>query len=68
MPDEEFGGARSCDIEGSADPRVWTGTFRLVCDGSEPPELEIEETDVITAPAEPLVVPVGPAREGDPRA
>ena len=51
-----------------ADPRVGTGTFRLVCDGSEPPELEIEETDVISAPAEPLVVPAGPAREGDPRA
>jgi hypothetical protein len=48
------------------DPKVGTGAFRLVCDGMEPPELEIEETEVITAPAEPLVVPVGPGREGDP--
>jgi hypothetical protein len=47
---------------------VGTGTFRLVCDGSEPPELEIQETDVISAPAEPLVVPAGPARVGDPQA
>ncbi len=51
-----------------ADPRVGTGTFRLVCDGSEPPELEMEETDVISAPAEPLVVPAGPARVGDAQA
>jgi hypothetical protein len=35
----------------------------------EPPELEIEEETVIEAPAEPLVVPAGPARrEGDPTA
>ena len=51
-----------------ADPQVGTGTFRLVCAGSEPPELEMEETDVITAPAEPLVVPAGPSRVGDPQA
>ena len=44
-----------------ADGNVGTGAFRLVCDGTDPPELEIEETDVITAPAEPLEVPVGPA-------
>jgi hypothetical protein len=50
-----------------ADPKLGTGAFRLICDGMEPPELEIEETEVIEAPAEPLVVPVGPAREGDPR-
>jgi hypothetical protein len=31
----------------------------------EPPELEIEETEVITAPAEPLVVPVGPPQRED---
>jgi hypothetical protein len=50
-----------------ADPKVGTGAFRLVCDGMEPPELEIEETEVITAPAEPLVVPAGPEREHEPR-
>lgn len=49
-----------------ADPKIGTGTFRLVCDGMEPPELELEQTDAIAAPAEPLVVPVGPSREGDP--
>ncbi len=48
------------------DPKVGTGAFRLVCDGMEPPELEIEETDVISAPTEPLEVPVGPVREGTP--
>lgn len=51
-----------------SDPKIGTGTFRLVCDGNEPPELEIEQTDVIAAPAEPLVVPVGPSRVGDPTA
>jgi hypothetical protein len=52
-----------------ADAKLGTGAFRLVCDGSEPPELEIEETEVIEAPVEPLTVPVpaGPPREGDPR-
>jgi hypothetical protein len=50
-----------------ADAKLGTGAFRLICDGNEPPELEIEETEVITAPAEPLVVPTGPSREGDPR-
>jgi hypothetical protein len=48
------------------DPQLGTGAFRLVCDGMEPPELEIEETDVIEAPTGPLVVPVGPSRENDP--
>ena len=48
------------------DGKVGTGSFRLICDGMEPPELEIEETEVITAPAEPMVVPVGPRRENDP--
>jgi hypothetical protein len=48
------------------DPKIGTGAFRLVCDGMEPPELEIEETDVISAPTEPFEVPVGPAREGTP--
>jgi len=52
-------------LEGDA--KLGTGAFRLVCDGMEPPELEIEETEVVTAPAEPLVVPAGPGREGDPR-
>jgi hypothetical protein len=33
----------------------------------EPPELETEDFEVIEAPAAPLEVPVGPAREGDPR-
>ena len=51
-----------------ADGRIGTGTFRLVCDGSEPPELELEEESVIEAPAEPLVIPAGPSREGDPTA
>ena len=53
-----------------ADSKLGTGAFRLVCDGAEPPELDIEETEVIEAPAEPLTVPVpaGPPREGDPQA
>jgi len=51
-----------------ADPTLGTGAFRLVCDGMEPPELEVEEFQVIEAPAEPLEVPVGPSREGDPQA
>jgi hypothetical protein len=49
-----------------ADPQLGTGTFRLVCDGSEPPELELEEEAVAPAPAQPLEVPAGPRREGDP--
>jgi hypothetical protein len=49
-----------------ADSRIGTGAFRLVCDGMEPPELEIEETDEILAPTEPLIVPVSPRREGEP--
>lgn len=48
-----------------ADPKLGTGAFRLICDGMEPPELELEETDTITAPAEPIYVPVGPAREDE---
>ena len=51
-----------------ADPAIGTGAFRLVCDGMEPPELDIEETEVIEAPAEPLVVPAGPTRPGEPTA
>lgn len=50
-----------------ADAKLGTGSFRLVCDGMDPPELEIEETEVIRAPAEPLVIPVGPEREDEPR-
>ena len=50
-----------------ADPNLGTGAFRLVCDGMEPPELEVEEFQVIEAPAEPLEVPVGPSREDDPQ-
>ena len=51
-----------------ADSKLGTGAFRLVCDGAEPPELDIEETEVIEAPAEPLTVPVpaGPSREAEP--
>ncbi len=45
-----------------ADGRIGTGSFRLVCDGMEPPELDIEESEAIRGPAEPLVVPVGPSR------
>ena len=45
-------------LEGDA--KVGTGAFRLVCDGMEPPELEIEEVEAISAPVEPLEVPVGP--------
>jgi len=48
------------------DPKVGTGAFRLVCDGMEPPELEIEEVEAISAPVEPLEVPVGPGRPGEP--
>jgi hypothetical protein len=51
-----------------ADGAIGTGAFRLVCDGMEPPELEIDEEVTIEAPAEPLVVPAGPRREGDPYA
>jgi hypothetical protein len=51
-----------------ADAKLGTGAFRLVCDGMEPPELEIDEEAVIQAPAEPLVIPAGPPREGDPYA
>ena len=50
-----------------ADGRVGTGTFRLVCDGMEPPELDVEQEAVIGAPAEPVVVPSGPRRD-EPRA
>jgi hypothetical protein len=50
------------------DGAIGTGAFRLVCDGMEPPELEIDEEIVVEAPTEPLVVPVGPRREGDPTA
>ena len=49
-----------------ADPQLGTGTFRLVCDGSEPPELEIEETDAVSREQEqPLLVPVSPAGPGE---
>ena len=44
-------------LEGDA--KVGTGAFRLVCDGMEPPELEIEEVEAISAPVEPLEVPSG---------
>jgi hypothetical protein len=50
-----------------ADPKIGTGAFRLVCDGMEPPELELEHTDELLAPTEPLIVPAAPGREGDPR-
>jgi hypothetical protein len=50
-----------------ADAKLGTGAFRLVCDGMEPPELETEDFEVIESPVEPLEVPVGPGREGDPR-
>src|ERR1700752_4068392 len=49
------------------DPKVGTGAFRLVCDGMEPPELELTEEDILMAPTEPLIVPVSPSRENDPR-
>jgi hypothetical protein len=51
-----------------SDPKLGTGAFRLVCDGMEPPELEIEEVEVIGAPAEPLEIPAGPSRPGEPTA
>jgi hypothetical protein len=51
-----------------ADGKLGTGAFRLVCDGMEPPELEIPEESVIEAPAEPLIVPAGPPREREPTA
>jgi hypothetical protein len=50
-----------------ADPKVGTGAFRLICDGMEPPELETEDFEAISAPAGPVEVPAGPAREGGPR-
>lgn len=49
-----------------SDPAIGTGAFRLVCDGMEPPELDIEEEVVIEGPTQPLEVPVGPRRENDP--
>jgi hypothetical protein len=48
------------------DPQIGTGTFRLVCDGSDPPELEEREEDVIEAPAAPIEVPVGPGGPSGP--
>lgn len=51
-----------------ADGAIGTGAFRLVCDGMEPPELDVEEENVVEAPTEPLVVPAGPPREGGPTA
>jgi hypothetical protein len=51
-----------------ADARLGTGAFRLVCDGMEPPELDVEQDVVIEAPVEPAVVPSGPPRERDPTA
>ena len=46
-----------------ADPGLGTGAFRLVCDGTDPPELEVEETEAIgiEVPAGPVVGPTGPA-------
>jgi hypothetical protein len=49
-----------------ADPRIGTGAFRLVCDGMEPPELDIEEEAVIEAPTEPIEIPALPGRERGP--
>ena len=49
-----------------ADGRIGTGAFRLICDGMEPPELDIDEEVVIEAPTEPLIIPAGPVREGGP--
>jgi hypothetical protein len=51
-----------------SDAKLGTGAFRLICDGMEPPELEIEETEAISGPLEPLEipVPVGPAQPGEP--
>ena len=48
------------------DGRVGTGSFRLICDGMEPPELDVEETEAIAGPAEPLKVPI-PVGPGGPR-
>ncbi|MCW2999461.1 MAG: hypothetical protein JWN65_3010 [Solirubrobacterales bacterium] len=48
-----------------SDAKLGTGAFRLICDGMEPPELDIEETEYVEGPLEPLVVPVGPAREDE---
>ena len=48
------------------DTKIGTGAFRLICDGSDPPELELEEIDEITAPAEPIEVPAQPVRVGVP--
>jgi len=53
-------------LEGDA--KVGTGAFRLICDGMEPPELEIEETEAIAEPVqEPFLVPTAPGRRpGEP--
>jgi hypothetical protein len=60
------GGDTIAGLRLEADAAIGTGAFRLVCDGVDPPELEIEELDVIGAPLEPLEVPVGPdPRESD---
>ncbi len=53
-----------------ADAKLGTGAFRLICDGMEPPVLELEETDTIQAPVAPIEVPVpvgpvGPSRPGE---
>lgn len=51
-----------------ADPGMGTGAFRLICDGMEPPELEIDEQVEIAAPVGPVEVPAGPFRPEDPTA
>jgi len=44
-----------------SDAKIGTGTFRLVCDGMEPPELELEVVEAVSSPVEqPLEVPVAP--------
>jgi hypothetical protein len=66
---ERMGWEEGDNISGlvlQADPQIGTGTFRLVCDGTDPPELEEREEDVIEAPAAPIEVPVGPGGPSGP--
>ena len=60
---ERMGWEEGDNISGlvlQSDPQIGTGTFRLICDGTDPPELEEREEVVIEAPAAPIEVPVGP--------
>ena len=43
-----------------------TGNFRVLCDGEHDEQREAEEADVVEAVAtQPIVMPAGPARQGE---